>query len=93
MERNYMNSNIPTNLQTCTKCKIEKPLEEFRRQSSRKNGRKCKCVSCDDEYQKKRYNNKKITFIEKVRQWQAKNEERVKKYKEKYRANKGHNHD
>ena len=85
MGRNNINKTMIES-QQCTKCGIDKPLKEFRKQSSRKNGYKCKCITCDDAYQKNRYNKKKITFIEKVRQWQAKNQERVNKYKEKYRA-------
>lgn len=34
----------------CTKCKIEKPIEEFNRNKTSKDGRHCWCNSCKSEY-------------------------------------------
>lgn len=67
----------------CTKCNEVKPLDNdhFRKQSSTKDGFKYVCISCDDDAQKERYARKKYDYIEKVKQWQLQNIDKVKQYK------------
>ena len=71
-------------MKCCTKCKLTKPLAEFRRQSSTKDGLKYTCRACDDATQKARYQRIKPQYIAKVKEWQKSNPDKVLGYKKKY---------
>jgi len=71
-------------MKICTKCKEEKPLEAFRKQSSTKDGLKYYCKECDDKTAKKYYEKNKKKIITKVTQWQKDNPSKVKGYKKSY---------
>lgn len=71
-------------MKTCSVCNQEKDESEFRKQSSCRDGYKNKCKNCDDEYQKNRYQNKKQSYINKVRVWQKSNPAKVARYKAEY---------
>lgn len=70
---------------SCSKCKEVKPLSDFRKQKSTKDGYKYVCRKCDNDVQKQRYTTKKPDYIAKVKEWQAKNPDKVKLYKNKSR--------
>ena len=72
------------NVKICTKCKEEKPLEAFRRQSSTKDGLKYYCKECDDRTAKRYYEKHKKKIITKVTQWQKDNPTKVRDYKKSY---------
>jgi hypothetical protein len=40
-------------MKTCNKCRAEKPIEEFSRNHSCKDGRKSHCKKCEAEQKKK----------------------------------------
>ena len=75
---------IIINMKICTKCKEEKSLEDFRKQSSTKDGLKYYCKECDDRTAKKYYERNKNKIISKVTQWQKENPDKVKSYKKSY---------
>lgn len=70
----------------CTKCKIEKPLEEFHKCSKNKStGRQSKCKTCRAEYNQK--NKERRKQYDKI--YREVNKERLKEVKKQYReANK-----
>ena len=43
---------VSTKTKACTRCKIEKLLEEFHRQASTRDGRRFRCKECSSIYQK-----------------------------------------
>ena len=65
----------------CKICKQEKLLEEFRPQTKGKFGRKSYCIPCDDEYNRKLYEENKEFKKQQSAEWNKKNPEKVKKYK------------
>jgi len=71
-------------MKICTKCKEQKPLEAFRKQSSTKDGLKYYCKECDDKTAKRYYEKNKKKIITKVTQWQKDNPDKVKDYKKSY---------
>ena len=71
-------------MKICTKCKEEKSLGDFRKQSSTKDGLKYYCKECDDITAKKYYEKNKKKIITKVTQWQKDNPSKVKDYKKSY---------
>ena len=46
-------------MKTCTSCKLEKPFEDFRRQSKTKDGYKYRCKECDNSAAREYYQRKK----------------------------------
>ncbi|RLC89071.1 MAG: hypothetical protein DRJ03_00510 [Chloroflexi bacterium] len=44
-------------LKTCSQCRVEKPVSEFRKRKSRKDGYCSWCKLCHRAYEKKRYAN------------------------------------
>jgi 5-methylcytosine-specific restriction endonuclease McrA len=67
----------------CKKCGSEKPLNEFYKDSSKKDGRRSHCIAClkssyNPEYAKKRYQKNKDHVRARVKKWQADNAERFK---------------
>jgi predicted methyltransferase len=71
-------------MKICTKCKEQKPLAAFRKQSSTKDGLKYYCKECDDKTAKRYYEKNKKKIITKVTQWQKDNPDKVKDYKKSY---------
>lgn len=91
-------------IKICTKCKIEKPFDEFGKDKKAKDGLKYQCKSCEREYRKQHYqankkyykeSNKKYyqtnkeIIKESYKEYRQDNKERIKKYcKEYYQVNK-----
>jgi len=71
-------------MKNCPKCKEQKPLAAFRKQSSTKDGLKYYCKECDDKTAKRYYEKNKKKIITKVTQWQKDNPDKVKDYKKSY---------
>jgi predicted methyltransferase len=71
-------------LKVCTKCKEALPLSDFRKQSSTKDGLKYYCKKCDNELAKSYYKKNKNKIVDKVKEWQKANPEKVKGYKKSY---------
>ena len=71
-------------MKICTKCKGQKPLTAFRKQSSTKDGLKYCCKECDNKAAKSYYQKNKNKIIEKVTEWQKSNPDKVKTYKKSY---------
>lgn len=72
-------------LKTCRKCNIPKASSEFRKQSSNRDGLKNVCKSCDDLVAKSYYEKNKETRIKQILEWNSKNIEKTKTYKQNYR--------
>ena len=71
-------------MKVCTNCRGQKPLKDFRKQSSTKDGLKYYCKACDDTTAKKYYEKNKKKIITKVTEWQKDNPNKVKDYKRSY---------
>lgn len=71
-------------MKICTKCKEEKSLGHFRKQSSTKDGLKYYCKECDDITAKRYYEENKKKIIGKVTEWQKDNPDKVRSYKKSY---------
>ena len=56
-------------MKTCTSCKLEKPFEDFRRQSKTKDGYKYRCKECDNLAAREYYQRKKKKIIENALEW------------------------
>ena len=73
----------------CTKCHELKPLGDFNRQKSTRDGRKTECKKCAAARNEKIYKNKtpieKAIYIDDVKNWQQDNPEKFKGYLQKYR--------
>jgi len=75
-------------MKVCTNCREQKPLRDFRKQRSTKDGLKYYCKSCDDRTAKKYYEKNKQKIITKVTEWQKDNPDKVKNYKKSYYSKK-----
>jgi len=84
----------------CSKCKIEKPPEEFTKNRTCKSGYGCECKQCVRERAKERYAKNPEKYrkrnqhwiiqnkdkqLEMQRQWREKNKEHIKNYDKEYR--------
>ena len=69
----------------CNSCLELKPLIEFSKQSSSKDGHKYRCKICDKRYFDNYYAQKKPQVMETVRDWQKNNKAKVSEHKKKYR--------
>ena len=58
-------------MKTCTVCKEEKELENFYKHKSGKQGRKAVCKSCENIYDKERYNRLKLTGLKYIKNKQS----------------------
>lgn len=67
-------------MKKCTKCNIEKKLEEFSKCKAAKDGLSCQCKSCVKEYGKEYYKSN----IEKRREYIKKNEDKIKEQRNRY---------
>ena len=77
-------------MKVCSKCKVEKPLTEFYKNKSRKDGHRCACKSCSAKYRAK-YNAKyyaenKEELAKYNAKYNAENKEELAKYRAKYNA-------
>lgn len=67
-------------MKVCSKCKIEKSLELFPKDKSKKDGFFIQCKSCYKEY----YEKNKEKVKESVRKYKKENQDKVKKYNKEY---------
>lgn len=74
----------------CHKCKKEKPISEFRRQTGSylQDGFFTWCAECQSTAEKERYEKNKKYYIWNVREWQRENRAQVLEYKKRYRDKK-----
>ena len=73
----------------CTKCGVWKPLEEFNKNKTRKDGRQYECRECTKEYKKQwsknnpKYNKQwRENNPNYYKQWHLNNAEQQKQYRE-----------
>ena len=82
-------------IRTCTKCKIEKPISEYRKSKLGKFGTRADCKLCEKEYKKNNkekikkgnqeyYKKNKEQITIKMKEYNEKNKERRKEYKKAY---------
>lgn len=82
----------------CKKCNLVKPLNEFYKKKSTKDGFDYKCKACHKEYfyeissevTKKYYNKNKDIIISKNREYELKNKDQTKKNHRKYMEKRRH---
>jgi hypothetical protein len=88
MDEQLPSESPPTVNKKCTKCNLEKPVTEFRKQKTTKDGLMTCCKSCHTEMSKAHYLKHKKGRVFQVRLWQLNNKEKVKSYHQKYNNNK-----
>lgn len=75
-------------MKVCCRCKVEKTLNEFSKNKSRKEGFSLQCKICVGEYQSKWYIKNLEKVKEKCLKWQKENPERTKEIQSRrYKAN------
>lgn len=72
-------------MKTCCKCGLPKDTSLFNKQARAKDGFKPQCKSCDKLANQHRYKSLEQKIIKQVKEWQAKNPEKVAAAKAKYR--------
>ena len=65
----------------CTKCGKVKPISEFGKNKSKKDGLQSHCKECVKEYKKKHYSENKEYYLEKARTYRQKCREDLNDYK------------
>ncbi len=73
------------NSKTCSKCKIEKPLEDFRPNEKQRFGRCNYCILCQDTVSKEAYERNKKKRIKQVNEWNNKNPDKTNEYSKNWR--------
>lgn len=73
------------NKKTCTKCKVEKDLNDFGKAPANKDGLRGSCKTCDKKYKKKHYQNNKEELKVKHKIYRENNKENKSIYNKQYR--------
>lgn len=68
-------------MKLCNKCNQQKPLSDFHKDKSKKDGYYSSCKLCNKERRKQQYHQNKETNKQAVRDWQKANPEKVTAYK------------
>ena len=69
----------------CTKCRKKKPVEEFYRKKTAKDGRQSWCRVCAFKYGKQHCQENKQQYQDNQRKWRRENPEKFKEYIKRYR--------
>jgi len=69
-------------MKECTKCKVDKPLNEFSKEKSGKDGLRSNCKSCEKEYNKKYRQANRDKVLESKKKWRQENKEKAKEYRQ-----------
>lgn len=69
----------------CTKCKQEKPLDAFNKQTSSRDGLKYECKQCASERNGILYTKDKQYYVNRAKHWNSTHPDKVRIYKETYR--------
>lgn len=64
-------------MKTCTKCKLEKSLDQFSKQSTLSDGLKKQCKDCDKMYANNYQNINKIKLSNNAKEYYIKNQEKI----------------
>jgi len=81
-----MNELITNTQKVCSKCKVEKPLEQFRKCKSNRDGFMNFCRECHSLDSKEKYAKNKELRLAQIDTWQQENPHKIDKYNSKYRA-------
>lgn len=65
----------------CNKCGQEKPISEFGKNKSKKDGLQTQCKACVKLYKQKHYSENKSYYIEKAKAYRQKGRENLNEYK------------
>lgn len=68
-------------MKICCKCKIEKPLEQYNKKSSNKDGLERYCKECHREKNKKHYQDNKQSYIDQALKNRSQNRDWLCEYK------------
>ena len=73
---------------TCKKCRTDKPVEQFRKNSKTKDGLFLYCKDCQDIMNKELYIKNKQKRISQITKWNIEHPDKLKDYKDTWRKNK-----
>lgn len=73
-------------MKTCNVCKIEKPIDAFARDKSRRDGHQYKCKDCLNAYSKIHYAENREKYIRLHKEWAKRNPDDAKMRAAKWRA-------
>ena len=71
-------------MKQCCTCSLEKPLFEFNKKSSNKDGYERYCKMCHKARNKKHYEENKTSYVESARRWQKEKNDWWKEYKSRF---------
>ena len=75
-------NQTPAVLKNCPKCNTSKDINEFRKCAKNKDGHHLYCKPCQDQINKQYYETKKPKRLGQIKEWQKKNPEKLKVYKQ-----------
>ena len=78
-----LENSLVITTKTCKNCKIEKDLNEFRRDNSGRFGRNKCCKICHQEMDRQWYERNRLKKIEKSKEWNKKNPYLRESYRDK----------
>ena len=78
-----METEIKTKI--CSKCHKEKPIEEFRKSKTGKDGYRCECKECQREQDREFYKKNKKSILARKKQYQQKNRDNILNQKKKHK--------
>lgn len=73
----------------CARCLSAKPESEFRKDKYKKDGLKIVCKLCDSVIQSESYFRRRELALQKIKEWQQENLDKVRGYKRKYKRRVG----
>ncbi len=72
-------------MKTCTKCEVEKPLEDFHKKTANADGRRAACKECVHADYAVRYRRDRVKILERAKVYYQANREKCDARKEKWR--------
>ena len=74
-------------MKVCSKCKVEKELTEFSKNSRSKDGLRCNCKECNAVYKKLYHQKNRDKLVEYSKEYNKNNKDKSKEYSKNYRKN------
>lgn len=86
-KENESSQHLSSDNKKCTRCKIEKPLNQFRNSPKHKLGKFNYCIECQDSYARQNYEKNREKKIRRALKWNDTHRRKLKSYQQTYRQN------